>query len=137
MNSQWAITPAENLSQENGVVNFFCFAPQNANSKGVEKLKRGEKQLKNELFLVDYDTHKTKKRMTIDRVGTIALVGDVIKACTNCITMEFTCWDMESGKRPIIYQLVTNILRFMMSTRVKEWLAKFASSQPQIGFVFF
>ena len=83
------------------------------------------------------ETHKTKKHMTIKRVGTIASVGDVIKACTNRITMELTCWEMESSERPIAYQLVTNILRFMMSTRVKEWLANFASSQPQIGFVFF
>ena len=75
--------------------------------------------------------------MTINRVDTIALVGDVIKACTNWISMELTCWEMESGERPIVYQLVTNLLRFMMSTRVKEWLAKFATSQPQIGFFFF
>ena len=51
--------------------------------------------------------------------------------------MELICWDIESGERTIVYQLVTNILRFMMLTRVKEWLAKFAYSQPQIGFVFF
>ena len=75
--------------------------------------------------------------MTIERFGTIATVGDVIKAFTNWITMELTCWDMESGERPIVYQMVTNILWLMMSTRVKEWLAKFASSQPQIGLVFF
>ena len=51
--------------------------------------------------------------------------------------MELTCWDIESVERPIVYQLVTNILRFMMSKKVKEWMAKFSSSQPQIGFVFF
>ena len=44
---------------------------------------------------------------------------------------------MESGERPIVYQLVTNILQFMMSTRVKEWLTKFASSQTHIGFFFY
>ena len=87
LNSQWVITPSDNLYQENGIVDFFCFAPQNANSKGVDKLKRREQQLDNEMFLVETETHKTKKRMTIDRVGTIAWVGDVIKACTNCITM--------------------------------------------------
>ena len=61
LNSQWSITPAENLAQENGVVDFFCFAPQNANRKGVDKLKRGEKQLDKKLFLVENETHKTKR----------------------------------------------------------------------------
>ena len=85
LNSQWAITPADNLTQENGVVDFFCFAPQNANSKGVDKLKQGDQQLDNKLFLVETETHKTKKRMTINRVGRISSVGDVIKACINWI----------------------------------------------------
>ena len=125
------------MTQKNSIVYFFCFAPHNANIKGFDKLKRGKQQLDNKLFLVKMETHKTKKHMTIDRVGTIASVGDVIKACTNWIIMELTFWDMESGERPIVYQLVTNILWFMMSTRAKEWLANFASSQPQICFVFF
>ena len=51
--------------------------------------------------------------------------------------MELTCWDMEQGNPPIIYQLVMNFVRFMASERVKTWLAKFAPQQPQIGFVFF
>ena len=91
LNSQWAITPADNLPQENGIVDLFFFAPQNANIKGVDNLKRGEQHLDNELFLFESDTHKMKKRMNINRVGIIASVRDVIKACTNWITMELMC----------------------------------------------
>ena len=83
------------------------------------------------------DINKSKKRVTIFRVGNIATVSNVIKECANWITIELNCWDMKKGNRPIVYQLVNMFLRYIMSGNVKEWLSNFSHLQTQVRFIFF
>ena len=69
--------------------------------------------------MMEAEFNQSKNRVTIDRVVTISLLQDVLKTCANWVCMELTCWDMDQGNPPIIYQLVMNFVRFMALERVK------------------
>ena len=87
LNSQWALSPADSLSTEQGVVDMLSFAPQNPVSTSIEKIRRGEQQRDSEVFMMEAEVNCSKKRVTIDSIGTISLVQDVLKTCANWVCM--------------------------------------------------
>ena len=61
MNSQWALSPEESLSMEQGVVDMLSFAPQNPGSSSVKKIRSGEQKRDNEAFMMEAEVNCSKK----------------------------------------------------------------------------
>ena len=66
LNSQWALSSADSLSTEQGVVEMLSLAHYYPGSASVDKINKGEQQRDNKSFMMESEVNHSKKRVTIN-----------------------------------------------------------------------
>ena len=135
LNANFQKSNLDSLSFETNAITVLSFVSQNDTERltAVRLLEENEKNERSYDFL---DVHKTKAKATIEGLGRIEGIDCIVKICANICGFIRSFFDIEKGKRPIIYDLCVKTIDCITHQEFNRWHAVNAKQLAHLPYIF-
>ena len=102
----------------------------------LEASRISEETEKNEKIYDFSESHKTKAKATVEGLGRVKGIDCIVKICANICGFIRSFFDVESGQRPLIYDMCVNTIDCITHQEFARWHAANAKLLMHLPFIF-
>jgi len=135
LNANFQKSNLDSLNFETNAITVLSFVSQNDTDRltTVRLLEENEKNKRSYDFL---DAHKTKAKATVEGLGRIEGIDCIVKICANICGFIRSFFDVEKGKRPIIYDLCVRTIDCITHQEFNRWHSANAKQLAHLPYIF-
>lgn len=130
LSGNFATQVATSVHNESSSVDLSVFLPQ-VDVLSVTALQQSETNAKTESLMEIADTHRTKQKVGITRIGSLTSMDGISKLCVN-IDIVVGATVTNNGPVPVLRQICLEILRIVHSPKWKTWIEICGSRMQQL-----
>ena len=120
---------------ESTEINIFHFAPQNDASL-VNAACIRDANARNEVEFKIHESQRTKTNSTIDGIGRVNNIEDVVKVCANLCGIIRSIIDVQKGGFPLLHEFAIKIVLCIRSPSFQRWYLKNSNQLAHLHFIF-
>jgi hypothetical protein len=135
LNCNFQRSNLESLLFETNAITILSFVSQNDSTK-LRASRMIEENIQNERALNMTDTHKTKAKTTVERLGKIENIYCIMKIAANICSFIHAFFDIESGTCPVIYKLCIQIMDCITQQDFTHWHGANKERLPHLPYLF-
>ena len=138
LQGSWALSQRDNPFGEatSSTIELSDFAPQNKFSSKLKKAREDEDSEEADELAKQHDTHRTRKRTAVQKVGHFQSWRDATSNIVNLLILSLACEDHAQAKTSIFYACFYRFAEILVSAPCTAWFEHMEHQglQPQIGF---
>jgi hypothetical protein len=128
-------TKLDGASYESTDINTFYFAPQNDNTL-INAARLRNANAPNETKFKIQESQHSKANSTIEGIGGVNDIEDVVKVCTNFCAIQHSIIDVQGGRFPFLHKFGVKVILCIHNPAFQRWYAKNASKLSHLHFIF-
>jgi hypothetical protein len=134
LNANFQKTNLDSLSFETNAITVLSFVSQNDATR-LEASCILEETEKNKKIYDFSESHKTKAKATVEGLGRVEGIDCIVKICANICGFIRSFFDVESGQRPLIYDMCVNTIDCITHQEFARWHAANAKLLMHLPFI--
>ena len=120
---------------ESTEINVFHFGPQSDVSL-VNAARIPDANARNEIKFKVHESQRTKTNSTIEGIGRMNNIKDVVKVCANLCAIIRSMIDVQGGGYPLLHDFAVKIILRIRSPSFQRWFLKNSSQLAHLHFIF-
>ena len=120
---------------ESTEINVFHFGPQ-SDSSLVNAARIRDANARNEIEFKVHESQRIKTNATIEGIGRVNNIEDVVKVCANLCGIIRSIIDVQGGGYPLLHEFAVKIILRIRSPSFQRWFLKNSSQLAHLHFNF-
>jgi hypothetical protein len=120
---------------ESTEINIFHFGPQ-SDASLVNAARIRDANARNEIEFKIHESHRTKMNSTIEGIGHVNNIEDVVKVCANMCGIIRSIIDMQKGGHPLLHKFAIKIVLCIRNPSFQRWYLKNSDKLTHLHFFF-
>ena len=120
---------------ESTEINIFHFGPQ-SDASLVNAARIRDANARNEIDFKIHESQRTKMNSTIEGIGRVNNIEDVVKVCANMCGIIRSIIDMQKGGYPLLHEFAIKIVLCIRNPSFQRWYLKNSDKLTHLHFIF-
>jgi len=120
---------------ESTEINVFHFGPQ-SDASLVNAARICDANARNEIEFKIHESQRTKMNSTIEGIGRVNNIEDVVKVCANMCGIIRSIIDMQNGGYPLLHEFAIKIVLCIRNPSFQHWYLKNSNQLTHLHFIF-
>jgi hypothetical protein len=120
---------------ESTEINIFHFGPQ-SDASLVNAARIRDANARNEIEFKIHESQRTKMNSTIEGIGRVNNIEDVVKVCANMCGIIRSIIDMQKGGHPLLHEFAIKIVLCIRNPSFQRWYLKNSDKLTHLHFFF-